>query len=361
MNRIHSTFCISFLSLMVYGCVVDVSPSVPIANSNQPAVTPTTTVLVSADDVKSLHLSGKLIYTSGKVGTLQGKVSLDLSVQSLDLATGTNETIYKAPSGDWIDSATVSPDGKLLLITYQPSNETEQSGFYIMPLDGSQAPKLLLAAPSDKDVYYQPQWSPDGRYVYFAHENYQGQTTYEIMRMSFPDGKLETLVDQAFWPSISGDGSRITYTSLDPVTWTNGLFIANADGTQTREITIPGPWPWNIIDAPIFFPGDQSILFTAPVPPRSSAPGWVDKLFGITIVYAHPIPSEWWSIPLDGGNPTQLTHLGLRGLFASFSPDGAHVASFSTDGVFIMKSDGTGLTKVVDYVGGIPGTVDWVR
>jgi Tol biopolymer transport system component len=362
MKKIHSVFCISILSLMLGACVIAVSPSVPITDSAQPTLTPTTTVLASIDNVKSLNLSGKLIYTSGKVNATPGKLSLDLSVHSLDLVTGATTTIYAAPPGDWVDSATVSPDGKLLLISAQPPRTTGQPGFYSMPLDASQPPQLLLATPTDKDLYYQPQWSPDGKYVYFTHKNYQGTTSYEIMRMSYPNGDVQRLAEQAYWPSISEDGSRITYASVDTATGTNGLFIANANGTQTQEVSVSGPWPRNIIDAPIFFPNNQAILFSAPISQQFSTPNWVDKILGITVVYAHgSIPSEWWSIPLGGGKPTQLTRVGLLGLFASFSPDGSHVASYSTDGIFIMKPDGTDLTKVVDDVGSIPGTVDWVR
>ena len=235
-------------------------------------------------------------------------------------------------------------------------------GFYFMPLDGSQAPQALIAPSSDQDLFYQPRWSPDGQYVYFTHANYQGATTYEIMRMSYPDGGVETLVDQAYWPNVSEDGSRITYVSVDPQTGANSLFIANADGTQAQQVPISGSGANNIIDTPIFYPDNQSILFSAPVSQQFSSSSWVDKILGITIVYAHgSIASEWWSIPLAGGKPTQLTRVGLYGLFASFSPDQKYIASFSTNGIFVMKSDGADPTNVVKDVGGVLGTVDWIR
>ena len=57
----------------------------------------------------------------------------------------------------------------------------------------------------------------------------------------------------------------------------------------------------------------------------------------------------------------QLTQIGLYVLVGGFSPDGKYIASYSTDGIFVMKPDGSSLTKVVDYVGGISGAVDWVK
>ena len=347
--------------MFLYGCSIDASSSVPIDNSAQPISTPSSNRTEIPANLNSLNLSGKLIYTSGKVDASPGKVSLDMSVQSLDLVTGVTTTIYAAPADAWIDSAIVSPDGMTLLMTYQPPKDTGRPGFYSMPLDSSQAPQALLIAPSDQDQFYQPQWSPDGKYVYFTHVHYQGTTTYEVMRMSYPDGGVETLVEQAYWPNASGNGLHITYVSVDPQTGTNDLFIANTNGAQAQQIPLSGSAN-NIIDAPIFYPDDQSILFSAPVSQQFSSLSWIDKMLGITTVYAHgSVPSEWWSIPLTGDKPTQLTRVGLYELFARFSPDQRYIASFSTDGIFIMKSDGTDLTNVVKDVGGVLGTVDWIQ
>ena len=65
-------------------------------------------------------------------------------------------------------------------------------------------------------------------------------------------------------------------------------------------------------------------------------------------------------MPVGGGVPTQLTHIQAPGLYASISPDNQHIASFSGNGVFVMKPDGTGLTMIVNDVGGIAGTVNWI-
>ncbi len=240
------------------------------------------------------------------------------------------------------DAPFFTPDGRSIFFSgpspvqsVQPPSGTGMSGFYFMPWDSSQAPLPLLVAPSAQDVFYQPRWSPDGKYVYFTHTNDQGATTYEMMRMSYPDGGVETLVDQAYWPNVSEDGSHITYVSVDPQTGTNSPLIANADGMQAQQVPLSDSGVNIIIDAPIFYPDNQSILFSTPVSQQFSSPNWVDKILGITIAYAHgAIPSEWWSIPLAGGKSTQLTRVGLHGLFASFSPDRRYIASFSTNGIF---------------------------
>jgi len=81
---------------------------------------------------------------------------------------------------------------------------------------------------------------------------------------------------------------------------------------------------------------------------------------GVTVASAHTVPSDWWSIPLAGGTPTQLTHINAVGLFASLSPDKQYLASYSGGGIFVMKPDGTESTMLVGDVGGQPGTVSWI-
>jgi Tol biopolymer transport system component len=86
----------------------------------------------------------------------------------------------------------------------------------------------------------------------------------------------------------------------------------------------------------------------------------LERLLGITIASAHTVPSDWWSVPLAGGTPTQLTHIAQVGLFASISPDKKHIASFSGAGLFVMNPDGTNLTVLLNDMGGVPGTVSWI-
>jgi len=115
-----------------------------------------------------------------------------------------------------------------------------------------------------------------------------------------------------------------------------------------------------IMDAPIFSPDGQSIIFSALSPQQSSAPTWIEKLLGIQVAQAHSVPSDWWSVPLSGGAATQLTRIRAAGLFASISPDKRYIASYSAGGLFVMNPDGTNLTMLIPDTGGIIGTVSWM-
>ena len=175
--------------------------------------------------------------------------------------------------------------------------------------------------------------------------------------MAYPNGPSEKIADHAFWPRLSSDSTRLVYISLDPVTGSNELVIANADGSNAQIISdssIP-----DIIDAPIFSPDGESVLFSAPGPVQSYQPKWFDKLMGIRIVKAHNVPSDWWRVPISGGAPTRLTQIQSINLFASISSDKKHMASLSGEGIFVMELDGSNLTRLL-FDPGVSGTVSWI-
>jgi hypothetical protein len=56
----------------------------------------------------------------------------------------------------------------------------------------------------------------------------------------------------------------------------------------------------------------------------------------------------------------QLTYIQAASLYACISPDKRMLASFSGDGLFVMKPDGSNLTILVTGTGGNSGTVNWI-
>ena len=115
-----------------------------------------------------------------------------------------------------------------------------------------------------------------------------------------------------------------------------------------------------IKDAALFSPDGQTLLFSAPVETQSYQPNWVDKLFGVQVAKAHTVPSDWFSVPVSGGPTTRLTNIQTTNLFASYAPDGKHIVSHSTSGIFVMNPDGSELTMLVQNPQAVPGTVSWI-
>jgi hypothetical protein len=364
MLKVNLFACIPILALVVSSCSIEINqPSVaasPIAGTAEqnPSATQSPARKQIPVTWASLNLTGKLIYTA------VNSTIATVGVQSLDLATGDLSTIFQTPPGSWMDAVAVSPDSETLVISYSPPMEAPYGGqgsIYGMPLDGSKPPHLLVVPASDQDQYSQPAWSADGKYIYFANTNYRGITSYAVMRVPYPDGKPEKLVDQAYWPRVSEDGTRLTYVSIDPQSLANSLFFANDDGSDAHQVPLNGlPVPY-VIDVPMFSTDNELIIFSSPVGIKSSVPNWIDKLLGVTIAFADgSLPSDWWSIPLSGGKPNQLTNVQSLALYGVFSPDKKYIASFSANGIFVMKPDGTEVTMIVNDVGGITGSVSWI-
>jgi hypothetical protein len=111
-----------------------------------------------------------------------------------------------------------------------------------------------------------------------------------------------------------------------------------------RQIPLSGSLIPNVIDAPMFSADDQSILFSAPN----------------EVVADVCIPSDWWSVPLAGGEPDQLTNIRAASPCSSFSSDQKHIAVYSADGIFMMKPDGSELTILLSNPDQFIGTVQWI-
>ena len=271
----------------------------------------------------NLNLTGKLVYIAGDITTAK------VTIQSLDLNTGELMTIFEVPQRGWTDAAAVAPDHKTLLLAYSPPREAlngAQQSLYTMPIDGSGPPELLIIPETDGDQYSQPGWSPDGKYVYLAHINIKSMTTYEIMRMIYPDGNLEKVVDHAYWPRLSDDGANLVYVSLDPQSGTNLLFFANADGTDAQQIPINGlPVP-SVIDAPMFSPDKQTIIFSSPVGIKASPPNWVDELLGVRVRSRRWLPALRLVVRFHIGRHGRATHqYSIVGtLWSIFTRQGTH-------------------------------------
>jgi WD40 repeat protein len=379
MVKIHFLVWVLVLVLVLSSCSIEVdqptistpfptSASIPTLTSStesdpQTNIITRTQVPVTWAD---LDLTGRLVYINGIVVDNV----FNLQIQILDLATGEVTTVFDAPKYSWIYYVAVSPDNTQLIMSYSPppgDNPVDQD-IYTMPLDGSQPPQLMFTPPTNEDDYIEVEWSPDSKYIYVTHVNYhippepeQIYPFYTIFRKALPAGPLEKVAEKAYWPRLSPDSSQIAYVTVDLFSRGNKLVVASADGGDPQEVVITGPRLPDIKDAPLFSADGQSLIFSADVPVQSYQPDWLDKLMGVRIAKAHSnVPSDWWTVPVTGGEMTQLTNIQSMGLFGSLSPDNQYLASYSLNGIFVMKIDGTQLTQLIPNPQSVPGTVSWI-
>lgn len=377
--KVHPRIWFILIALTLSSCSIEVNqptiatPAPTLASvaptlspdENNPQTNKVTTTQIPVT-WENLQLTGRLVYTNG---TYSGDV-FSLQIQILDLLTGEVTTIFDAPKYSWIYYITISPDAKWLVMSYSPKpedNAPPDQDLYIMPLDGSEAPKLLFMPPAKEDDYVEVEWSPDGNFIYFTHANFQitpqpnqVYPLYELYRMTYPDGKPERVAEKSFWPRVSSDSSQIAYIAVDLFLRYNKLYIADADGKNAHEVVLTGQQIPEVKDAPIFSPDGQTLLFSAPVPTQAYQPNWVDKLMGVQVAKAHNVPSDWFSVPVTGGNFARLTNIQTTNLFGSFAPDGKHIVSHSTNGIFVMKPEGAELTMLIENTAAVPGTVRWI-
>ena len=379
MVKTHFLLWLLGFALVLSGCSIEVDQPIaatpaptsesvstlaPPAHSNpQTNIVTTTQVPVTWAD---LDLKGRLVYINGIVVENVFK----LQIQILDLVTGEITTVFDAPKYSWIYYLAVSPNNTQLIMSYSPppGNNPVDQDIYVMPLDGSQPPQLMFTPPTSEDDYIEVEWSPDSKYIYITHVNYhippepeQIYPFYTIFRKALPDGQLEQVAEKAYWPRLSPDSSQIVYVTVDLFARGNKLVVAEADGSDPQEVEITGPRLPDIKDAPLFSADGRSLIFSADVPVQSYQPNWLDKLMGVSIAKAHSnVPSDWWTVPVTGGEMTQLTNIQSMGLFGSLSPDKQYLASYSLNGIFVMKTNGTQLTQLIPNPQSVPGTVNWI-
>lgn len=359
------------VALLIASCTIEIEqPQIetPAIQTDIPSPTAIATSSLPTTQIPvtwaSLNLTGRLVYISAS--DIDDSI---LNIQMLDLVTGTLTTIFSTPPNAWIYYITISPDNQQLIMAYSPpyqQNVPVYQALYSMPMDGSVPPQFLLMPPTVDDRYLQVEWAPDGKYIYFSHINQQepAQTdqqfpVYTLYRIAYPNGQPEKIVENVLWTRVSPDSSHLVYIS-DPFANANKIFMSDADGKNAREIELLEIWELDIKDAPLFLLDGQSILFSAPTPGQAYQPTWLDKLMGIRVVKAHSVPSEWWTVPITGGTPTQLTQIGATNLYADLSPDNQYIASSSGEGIFVMRLDGSELTSLIPDVDRVASIVNWI-
>jgi Tol biopolymer transport system component len=321
-----------------------------------PSPGPASTVAWSA-----LGLSGKILVAQATRG-----------VWLLDLASGVARTVYSPPdlSTEWVNMAALAPDSQTVVMAFAPLPSPGQVQFgytalYLLDLADPASLRPLLERKDERESYFTPSWSPDGRYIYYSHleriANPANATEtvsyqYSVERVSYSDGQVEVLVPGAYWPRVSADGTRIVFVTIDPVTLTDsGLFIADADGQNPIRVLEAGPF--GAVDAP-FFSADGRSLFMSIV---SEPLGRRGLGLGTPLrpaPPAHNVPSDWWTLPLGSSTPQRLTQINATGLYGDISPDGRWLGFLSTRGIEVMAPDGSQLTLLSD-LGGY-GSMDWV-
>jgi Tol biopolymer transport system component len=298
-------------------------------------------------EVASLQLEGQLLLAHISRGILL-----------LDLATGEISSLYQAPEKAWVTGAALSPDGSTVVFAYAPPPDGPiqfgQTDLYMTPADVSSAPSLLLEAPRD-EVLYHPSWSASSQHIYYTHSQL-GDAGFELTveRVAYPGGAQEVVAGNAFSQNISPDGTQLVYVST--TSGIDRLYLASAAGADARQLA--ADVGFNVIDFPVFSPDGSRILFSGFKPlaaGRRFDEDWASYFLGVQVARAdvsqHSAPSDVWETDLATGETRLLAEVRGEGLFPAYSPDGQHIAFVTTQGIYIMRADGSRLVRIDDQSG----------
>src|SRR5262249_52860857 len=126
----------------------------------------------------------------------------------------------KTPSG-------FSPDGRLLLF-----NRLVGSGrnfdVWALPMTGERQPFAVLATPYDEDSAV---FSPDGRWIAYTSTE-SGSAQIHLQPLPATGFKVQLSIDGGAWPTWSGDGRTIFYSTLNRI-WSVG--VATSAGTLRAD------------------------------------------------------------------------------------------------------------------------------
>lgn len=278
----------------------------------------------------------------------------DQFLSQYSVAKGAVTRLFTVPANGWLAHAAVAPQGDRVVLSYAPPPPEGQIQFgythlYEMSLTADTSPTLLLPPDTPDEVFFNPVWSPDGRFLYFSHVRPEdagaGTFTTVLQRWNVDTGEITAVAANAIWPRPSPDGTQLAYVAVNPQTQANGLVVSRADGSEPRQL-VPED-AFQVVDVPVFSPDGQWLYFSA-AQNATSGRSWWEWLLGVQVAAAHNIPSDWYRIPLQGGVPERLTFIDGVNLFGLFAPDGETLFFTSASGLQQMQPDGTGIRRLTE-------------
>jgi Tol biopolymer transport system component len=146
-----------------------------------------------------------------------------------------------ATAAEW--SPTPSPDGRR--IAYVRSDGI-RSQVWVMNADGSEQRRLTSGG--DREVW--PQWSPDGRRLaYMVWDDAactpvsgSGCAVTDVWTVDADGSGQRKVLDSAFQPRWSPDGSKLLFQRYDSNLATLGVYVARSDGTGVRQLVRATLW-----------------------------------------------------------------------------------------------------------------------
>jgi dipeptidyl aminopeptidase/acylaminoacyl peptidase len=224
----------------------------------------------------------------------------------------------------------ISPDGKVVafvLTTIDQKKNRRESAIWIVPADGSSAPRRFSAEGSSSNS---PRWSPDGKTLAFL----------SARAADLPAG--ETPKSQIFLAPFGGGGEAIALTKLK-----NGVqsYQWSPEGSRIVVVSSSGP-----MDGISTADRKSDVRHYTHIQYKFNDTGWFDDK-----------RRHLWVVSVPGGEAKQITEgQDWNDTDPQWSPDGTRIAFVSDrtgkaydDGhntdVWVIPAAGGALTKISDH------------
>jgi Tol biopolymer transport system component len=291
------------------------------------------------------------------------------NIFSMDVATKQDEQLTHESNSNFANNPAFSPDGTLIAYTHHVAPQGSQWGgaeLHVMNADGS-GDRTLAPAKDKGERAETPSWSPDGKSIYFAHDvpiidqsdRYTGDTL-SVDKVDLASGDRQVVVKDAIFPSMGKTGllSWVLYNTSDS---SFKLMVGAPDGSQGRQLL--SEKDFQAVYSPELSPDGKSIVFAGSGRTNSKVAS-----VGATVAAAlnplvpgtaeaHGLPWDPWIIGVDGGGLKRLASIGSDEMALVWSPDGQEIAFSNLSSTYLMRPDGSGLTRLLPR--GDPGGLDW--
>ena len=240
----------------------------------------------------------EILYATAGIEDPQLRPTHPSKIHRINLVTGHEQLIHT--EGDAVQPSW-SPNG--FRIAYWETSPSGKRVIWTIPADGGEAVRVT----DGTSVDWNPVWSPDGRYLYFASDR-SGVTSLwrqridELSGIALAEPEAVPTSGQASMLSLSRDGRRIVYAGDETRT------ILEKVGFDPTSGATPSP--------------AETITHTS-----ARIPGFDVSRDGRWLVYYTLVPQEdLFVIQTDGTGLRQLTDDVFRDREPRWSPDGARIA-----------------------------------
>lgn len=221
-----------------------------------------------------------------------------------------------------------SPDGKYIAAHHEPSPESnnESKEIWVFPLspDASSAGEPEKIALPHSSWNMLAGWTPEGQLGIFL----EPEAHFAGYTVPVSGGKAVQITPESivpYYPRWSPDGERIFLRWVRPGEFPPvRMGYVPADGGALVDI----PWP------------ERPFMSIVPGGGHNVSPD--GKRIVISALYEPKEGADVWTIPLDGGLPTQLTNDGSFEGYPCWSPDGEQIAFIDSH----PKSDGESFNAI---------------